>query len=69
MNTLTETFPAACLIFGLFCGLLALIGDTRERRELNRRAALRRILGAPDLRPRQYMETHVPWKYEQWWKL
>lgn len=69
MNVLTETFPAVCLIFGLFCALLALIGDVRERRELNRRAILRRILGAPDPRPRQYMETAVSWKHEQWWKL
>lgn len=43
MNVLTEIFPTACLMFGLFCALLALIGDQAERRRLYRAALMRRV--------------------------
>jgi hypothetical protein len=69
MNLLTQTFPAACLMFGLFCALLALGADHAERRDLNRRAVLRRLICQPDLRPRQYLEHEVPWRHKSWFSL
>lgn len=68
MNVLTETFPTACLMFGLFCALLAGIANHRKMRDLKRRAALRRVL-SPDTRPLVYMDSSLPWKHEQWWKV
>jgi hypothetical protein len=69
MNVFTQTFPAACLMFGLFCALLALGADHAERRDLNRRAVLRRLICQPDLRPRQYLESEVPWRHRSWFGL
>lgn len=63
MNTLTETFPAACLIFGLFCGLLALIVDHRERSRLKLQAILRR-LDFPAGRKMIYQEDGKPLTWE-----
>lgn len=69
MNALTETFPAACLVFGLFCGLISLIADQDERRRLYR-AALRRRVICEDTRPLQYLGDPVyPWRDKSWFSL
>jgi len=60
-------FSAICLGFGFACALFALWVDQRERKQINQQAAMRRLIGA-DTRP-HFMESEVPWKHTQWWKL
>ena len=69
MNPLTETFPLACLVFGILCAVVSLVADHRERKRLNQLAIIKRITFDEDKRPLQYLENSYPWRHASWFGL